>query len=113
MRNPKALIVALVLLATSAGAATEAVATFQSIGLAWSGSGGSASTVCNVRYRPLGSSTWKTGYPLWFDARNAGSGNPAARPANEYRGSIVNLTPGTTYEIELSLQGTATLTTLQ
>ncbi|MFL5322224.1 MAG: hypothetical protein ACJ790_21380 [Myxococcaceae bacterium] len=113
MRNPKALIVALVLLATSAGAATEAVATFNSIGLAWSGSGGSASTVCNVRYRPLGSSTWKTGYPLWFDARNAGSGSPAARPANEYRGSIVNLTPGTTYEIELSLQGTATLTTLQ
>ncbi len=81
------------------------VPTFQCIGITWSGSGGSASTVCNVKYRIAGSgSAWANGYPLTFDTRAAGSGTSAARPANEYRGSLVNLTPNTTYEIEVSLQ---------
>lgn len=82
------------------------VATFECIGITWSGSGGNAATTCNVKYRVAGSGlAWKDGYPLWFDSRAAGSGTTAARPANEYRGSLVNLTPGTAYEIELSLQG--------
>ena len=89
----------------STGNATG-VATFQCIGITWSGSGGNANTICNVKYRVAGSGlSWKDGYPLWFDSRAAGSGSSAARPANEYRGSLVNLTPGTNYEIQLSLQG--------
>src|SRR5262245_37651517 len=73
---------------TSTGVA-GGVGTFQCIGITWSGSGGSANTVCNVKYRVAGTTTWKDGYPLTFDSRAAGSGTSAARPANEYRGSLV------------------------
>ena len=38
---------------------------------------------------------------LWFDDRN-----------KEYRGSIINLQPGTTYIIELKLQDTANTTVI-
>jgi hypothetical protein len=85
---------ALVLLSALAGrsaAAADAVATFHSIGLSWSPPGGSAGTAATVRYRPMGGSPYVEGLPLWFDARNG-----------EYRGSLVQLEPGTTYEIELT-----------
>jgi ribosomal protein L14 len=83
----------------------SAVATFHSIGLYWSGSGGSSSTVCNVQYRVAGSgAAYKNGYPLYFDSRGVGG-----RPTNEYRGSLVNLTPGTAYEIIVTA-GSATNT---
>jgi hypothetical protein len=46
---------------------------------------------CPVRYRKAGdSSSWKDGLPLWYDARN-----------RECRGSLVQLSPGTKYEIEV------------
>lgn len=94
-------------------AAVEAVPTFHSLGLYWSASGGSATTPCDVRYRKAGTTTWRAGYPLWFDARaGVGADTDIARPANEYRGSLVNLDPGTTYEIELRLRGTDTHITL-
>jgi hypothetical protein len=95
------------LYAQSTGTA-KGVATFECIGITWSGSGGNAGIRCNVKYRVAGSgSAWKNGLPLWFDSRAAGN----IRPANEYRGSLVNLTPGTTYEIELSLEGANTTNT--
>src|SRR5437868_15505788 len=47
----------------------QAIPTFQSIGLYWSGTGGDANTVCNVKYRVAGSDTWLDGYPLCFDSR--------------------------------------------
>ena len=95
-------------------AKVEAVPTFHSLGLYWSDSGGSKDTVCEVRYRKAGSTEWRIGYPLWFDARSGvGAGTDAERPANEYRGSLVHLQPGTRYEIELSLRGTNTKTSLQ
>lgn len=76
----------------------SAVTTFHSIGLYWSGSGGNTSTTCNVAYRVAGSgSAFRSAYPLWFDSRSVGG-----RPANEYRGSIVGLQPGTSYEIQLT-----------
>jgi acetyl esterase/lipase len=92
----------------NARAAVEAIPTFHSLGLYWSNSGGSPDTVCNVRFRKNGSTDWRAGYPLWFDARHVGAGTDAERPANEYRGSLVHLEPGTTYEIELSLRDTDT-----
>jgi acetyl esterase/lipase len=98
--------------AVRAPAAVEAIPTFHSIGLYWSESGGSAATVCEVRYRKPGAAEWRLGYPLWFDSRAVGAGTDAARPANEYRGSLVNLQPGARYEIELSLRGTETRTSL-
>jgi hypothetical protein len=93
--------------AARAAAAVQAVPTFHSVGLYWNDSGGSKETVCDVRYRKAGKNAWRTGYPLWFDGRSGvGAGTDAARPANEYRGSLVHLDPGTSYEIELSLRGT-------
>lgn len=79
--------------------AQSAVPTFECIGLYWS-LGKSSATTCNVNYREVGSSAWKKGFPLWFDSKNL-----------EYRGSLVNLKPKTTYEVSLSLQdGTASTT---
>lgn len=45
-----------------------------------------------VKFRPRGTSTWKAGLSLWYDARNS-----------EYRGSLVHLSQGTTYEIVVTL----------
>ena len=106
-----------------------AVSTFESIGLYWagtSGQGGGSNVVCNVQYRVAGSnSSWKTGYPLWYDTRQHNANDVPAqgynqkwlytgvtRPANEYRGSIVGLTAGTNYEIQVSLQGTSATNTI-
>jgi hypothetical protein len=77
--------------------AQSAISTFHSIGLYWSPAGGSSSVTADVQYRAQGASTWQSGLPLWFDTRNS-----------EYRGSIVNLIPGTTYDIALSINGVAT-----
>ena len=79
------------------GGAT-AVTTFHSIGLYWAPAGGSASRQCNVQYRRINTNeAWKTGYPLWFDSR--------VSPNGQYKGSLVQLEPGTTYEIKLDLAG--------
>ncbi|HLG39863.1 MAG TPA: right-handed parallel beta-helix repeat-containing protein, partial [Chitinophagaceae bacterium] len=79
------------------------VPTFNCIGITWSGSGANPNTVCNVQYRIEGSGlAWSNGYPLWFDKRDAGNGTGGQRPADEYRGSIVGLKPGTAYEILLT-----------
>ena len=78
----------------------SAVSTFHCIGVYWSPQNGSSDNVCQVHYRSHGSTGWKEALPLWYDDRRVG-GYPAG-----YRGSIVNLEPGTTYEIELSLLNT-------
>ena len=77
-------------------AGPDAVATFHSIGLYWAPPQGSATNIAGVQFRPLGTLTWRQGLDLWFDSRN--------KPAPEYRGSLVELTPGTTYEIQLTLK---------
>lgn len=73
----------------------RAVPTFHCLGLYWSPAEGAKNNECQVQYRIAGNSTWKTAMPLWFDDRNS-----------EYRGSIVHLDPGTTYEIKLALKET-------
>jgi hypothetical protein len=84
----------------------RAVPTFESIGLYWSPGGSEGvSESATVRYRSLGSSTWTTGHPLWFDARISPS--PPFTSSGEYRGSIALVDPGTTYEIELTAEGGA------
>src|SRR5688572_22136215 len=80
----------------AAAAAPTFVPTFQSIGLYWGPEGGSEARAVAVQFREKGNASWREGLPLWFDARNA-----------EYRGSIVELKSGTTYEIRLTLQGGA------
>jgi hypothetical protein len=73
-----------------------AVTTYHSIGLYWfnpPNAGGAAT----VRFKEAGTPTWRDGLELWYDARNT-----------EYRGSLVELKPGTTYDVELTLAGSPT-----
>ena len=80
----------------------SAVPTFHCIGIYWSPPEGHSDNVCQVHYRSQGSTDWKEALPLWYDDRGIG-GYPAG-----YRGSIVNLDPGTVYEIKLELLNTGT-----
>ena len=92
------------LLAGIGGAWAEApvaVSTFECAGLYWKAPGGAVDQACEVRYRAVGAGEWRAGLPLWYDGRN-----------QEYRGSLVQLRPGTTYEVDLQLKGTATRATL-
>jgi len=81
-----------------------AVSTFNCIGLYWSPRDGAPENLCGVRYRPTGVVEWKQALPLWFDAR--GAEELPVENRRQYRGSLVHLTAGTLYEIELSLQRT-------
>jgi hypothetical protein len=89
-------LLALLIAATplACAAAPSAVSTFHSIGLYWSPAGGSESNAARVEFRPAGAGAWRRGLDLWFDARN-----------REYRGSLVELEPGTAYEVKLILSG--------
>jgi len=78
------------------GANPSVVSTFHCLGIEWSPAGGGAAVDCRVQYRLWGAAAWKDAMSLWYDAADG-----------EYRGSIVNLIPGATYEIRLSLTGTS------
>lgn len=82
-----------------------AIPTFHCLGLYWSPPGGAPDKAVLVHYRPQGSSEWKEGLSMRY--------HPIAKTDEDladYRGSIVHLTPATTYEIQLTLAGTATVT---
>jgi len=79
----------------SAGGA-RAVATFECLGLYWTPPAYPGPAGAVVQYRKLGDTAWKAALPLWYDARN-----------KECRGSIVNLTSGATYEVQLTVPGKA------
>ncbi len=94
---------------------SRAVPTFECIGLYWNAEAGAVDNTCLVRYRKTGSPQWRQALPLWFDDRKmspvggAGRGPETATAwqyGGQYRGSIVNLKPGTEYEIELVLEKT-------
>jgi hypothetical protein len=88
-------------------AGPRAIATFHCLGLYWSPPGGAAEKQLLIRYRRQGDQSWKEGLPMRY--------NPIAitdLDLTDYRGSIVHLSPGTTYEIELTLTGTSTKATL-
>ena len=74
----------------------RAVATFESIGLYWAPGANPGTTGCQVQYRRAGEITWKPALGMWYDSRNA-----------ECRGSLVQLAPGTSYEIQFGLPGQA------
>jgi hypothetical protein len=80
----------------SFAAEPRAVATFESIGVYWTPPADPGPAGCAIRFRKAGDAAWREGLPLWFDKRNA-----------ECRGSLVQLEPGTKYEIDL---GSARLT---
>src|SRR5262245_18590403 len=74
----------------------RAVPTYEAAGLYWSSPGANALTGCEVRFRKAGDASFTQGLAMWFDAS-----------ANECRGSIVGLAPGTSYEVQLNLPGLA------
>jgi hypothetical protein len=67
-----------------------AVPTFECIGLYWR-PGDAGGGEAKVRFRVQGEEAWREGHPLWY-----------AELDGEYRGSLVGLRPGTSYEIELT-----------
>ena len=111
-------VVLLVILVGSSAIGAEpvrAVATFHCVGLYWSVEGGSPQNVCRARYRRAEDKEWKEGMALWYDRRSkspVGRDGRGERTSSEwehggrYRGSIVNLRPGTQYEVDLTLEKT-------
>lgn len=78
------------------------VSTFNSVGLYWKPTGGTATRAVTTAYRKQGSSEWKEALPLWFDDNSHPA--PYDRHTGEYRGSIVGLDAGSHYEVKLQLQ---------
>ncbi len=79
------------------------VSTFESISIYWSPDGGADSLQVLIKFREEGSTKWKEGYPMKY--------NPISKTTKDlanYRGSIVNLSSNTNYEIGLQLKGTST-----
>ncbi len=87
-------------LGSSARAQTVPVlkANFHTLSIYWTRSASSQGVA--VRYRPLGAAAWLKAQSLWRDDTS-----PLAQYRGQYRGSIVNLAPGTDYEVAYSLDG--------
>ncbi|MDO8541475.1 MAG: right-handed parallel beta-helix repeat-containing protein [Opitutaceae bacterium] len=80
-----------------------AIPTFHCLGLYWSPPGGTADKKVLVRYRARGASEWHEALSMRY--------NPipgTEEDLTDYRGSIVHLSPATTYEVELTLAGSDT-----
>lgn len=84
-----------------------AVSTYHSLGIYWSPAETSLSRRVLVRFRSQGSSEWFDGLPMKYRPISNTELDKAT-----YRGSLVNLTPATIYEIELALEGTSLKETL-
>ena len=73
----------------------KAVVTYESVGLYLPGAAApttNTDTDAKVEFREKGATDWSLGLPLWYDARNS-----------EYRGSLVHMKPGTTYQLQVTL----------
>lgn len=96
--------------------AQSTVSTFHAISLYWSPAGGEPNKKVLVQYSVAGANEWKPGFSMKY-LPIAGCGiNPETGERYDkadYRGSIVDLTPGMTYDIQMTLEGTATTTTIQ
>ena len=96
--------------------AQSTVSTFHAISLYWSPAGGEPNKKVLVQYSVAGANEWKPGFSMKY-LPIAGCGNNPETGERydkaDYRGSIVDLTPGTTYDIQMTLEGTATTTTIQ
>ena len=87
--------------ATTAGEAKAPYPTLENISLEWAVSGDSDNDgVVKVRYRKTGSTTWLDALPL---VRVPAGSNQGFSWTNRHAGSVFGLTPGTSYEIELTL----------
>ena len=80
-----------------------AIPPFHCVGLYWSPPGGSADKLVAVRYRAKGASAWAEALPMRYNPIDG-----TDEDLTDYRGSVVNLSPATAYEFELTLAGTST-----
>ena len=71
------------------------VATFESLGMYWKPGSNPGTSGCVMRYRKHSESSWKDGFPMWYDSRDG-----------ECRGSIVHLEPGVDYAVEMGVGST-------
>jgi hypothetical protein len=87
--------------------AISTVSTFECLSLYWKPVNGLAARRCLVRYKPTSSLTWIEGHVAQpFDSRlTTGDYATTAARQNEYRGSIVGLSPDTTYDVEMYVEG--------
>lgn len=93
-------------LAITSKAKPLSIPTFHCLGIYWSPENGQAGKNVLVKFRQAGQQAWRDGLPMRY--------NPIKTPEckGDYRGSIVNLTPGATYEVALTLEGTDIRTSL-
>ena len=85
------------------GAGPFAIPTFHCLGVYWSPPGGAPGKDVQVRYRRQGGARWNDALPMRFYPIPG-----TDLDLTDYRGSIVYLSPATTYEVELTLAGTPT-----
>jgi len=83
------------------GAVTTPYPTMQNLTVEWAFTGdANANAIVKVRYRKQGSSTWRTGMPL----RRVQAGSTTGFSwATRHTGSVFDLQPATTYDVELTL----------
>jgi len=94
--------------ATTPGAVTTPSPTTQGIAIEWAISGDdNANGVVTVRFREQGATAWRTGMPLLrvpAGKNTSGTfGSGGGQWGNKHAGSLFDLDPGKTYEIELTL----------
>ncbi len=77
-----------------------AVPTFHCASIYWSPENGNKDRLVKIRFRAQGETDWREGLPMKYNPIESDECKA------DYRGSIVNLKPATTYEIELRLQAT-------
>lgn len=84
------------------GAVTVPYPTLQNLSVEWAFTGdANANASVSVRYRKAGSTTWLQGMPL---RRVPGGTNKGYTWATRHTGSVFDLQPATTYDIELTLK---------
>ena len=93
--------------ATTSRVPAKSVSTFHCLSIYWSPENGEAGKKVLVKFREVAQKTWNDALPMRY--------NPVNTPEckGDYRGSIVNLKPGTVYEIALTLEGTDIHTSLK
>jgi len=85
--------------------AIRTVATFNNVSLYYKPSEASTHREALVRYRVKGTAIFSQAHSLWYDKRGPAEMNGNTERSYEYRGSIVGLKSGTTYEVEVFLTG--------
>lgn len=83
-----------------------AVPTFHSISVYWKTENGSPNNDCFVFFQKQGEQAWRKGHNLWYDQHTHPNEQFSYITFNEreYRGSLVQLEPSTTYNIKLQLK---------